>query len=52
MHQQPVFKDYPNYLNGVSDNLFDRGICLPSGSNLNEVDLLRVVEVIKKYYHA
>ena len=52
MHQQPVFKDYPNYNNGVSDNLFDRGICLPSGSNLSEDELLRVISVIKTYYKA
>lgn len=52
MHQQPVFKDYPCYLNGVSDNLFERGICLPSGSNLSENDLLRVISLIKKYYQA
>ncbi|TPV33356.1 aminotransferase class I/II-fold pyridoxal phosphate-dependent enzyme [Paucihalobacter ruber] len=51
MHQQPVFKDYPCYLNGVSDNLFERGICLPSGSNLSENDLLRVISAIKQYYH-
>lgn len=50
MHQQPVFKDYPCYLNGVSDNLFERGICLPSGSNLNDNDLLRVISIIKSYY--
>lgn len=52
MHQQPVFKDYPSYINGVSDDLFERGICLPSGSNLTENELLRVVSVIKKYYQA
>lgn len=52
MHQQPIFKKYPNYLNGVSDNLFERGLCLPSGSNLNHEDLDRVISVIKKYYRA
>src|SRR5690606_34419830 len=36
MHQQPVFKDAPRYLNGISDELFDRGLCLPSGSNLTD----------------
>lgn len=50
MHQQPVFKSYPCYLNGVSDDLFERGICLPSGSNLNQDQLERVILVIKKYY--
>ena len=34
MHQQPIFKHHPAYLNGTSDNLFEIGLCLPSGSNL------------------
>lgn len=48
MHQQPVFKDAPFYGNGVSDKFFEKGICLPSGSNLSEEDLGRVVGVVKK----
>jgi len=48
MHLQPVFKDYPAYINGVSEDLFNRGLCLPSGSNLSKDDLNRVVEVIKR----
>ncbi len=47
MHQQAVFADCDAYLNGISDDLFDRGLCLPSGSNLEEDDLYRVVSVIK-----
>ncbi|WP_103068524.1 DegT/DnrJ/EryC1/StrS family aminotransferase [Aquimarina sediminis] len=47
MHQQAVFADCDAYLNGVSDDLFDRGLCLPSGSNLEEDDLYRIVSVIK-----
>ncbi|MBO6606490.1 DegT/DnrJ/EryC1/StrS family aminotransferase [Psychroserpens sp.] len=50
MHQQPVFKDAPNYLNGVSDELFHRGLCLPSGSNLSENELDRVISAIKMYF--
>lgn len=50
MHQQPVFKDAPNYLNGVSDDLFDRGLCLPSGSNLNKEELDRVTFYINIYF--
>ena len=34
MHQQPVFEKAQSYLNGVSDELFENGLCLPSGSNL------------------
>ncbi len=47
MHLQPVFKDVPAYTNGVSEDLFNRGLCLPSGSNLTDADKERIVEVIK-----
>ena len=50
MHQQPLYKEYPKYLNGVSDDIYDRGICLPSGSNLTTKDLDKVINVIKSYY--
>lgn len=46
MHQQPVFKETKSYLNGVSDFLFEYGLCLPSGSNLSLVDQQRVIETI------
>ena len=52
MHQQPVFKDSPRYLNGVSDDLFEKGLCLPSGSNLTENELNRVTSAIKTYFRA
>ena len=47
MHLQPIFKEYPAYVNGVSEDLFKRGLCLPSGSNLTKEDLKRVVESFK-----
>jgi len=50
MHQQPIFKDYPKYLNGVSDELFKKGLCLPSGSNLTDNELNRVLSVIKTFF--
>jgi dTDP-4-amino-4,6-dideoxygalactose transaminase len=50
MHLQPVFKDYPAYTNGVSEDLFNRGLCLPSGSNLTKDELHRVVESIKSIF--
>ena len=50
MHQQPVFKDCKNYTNGVSDNLFERGLCLPSGSNLTNADLERIYSVLKSFF--
>lgn len=46
MHCQPVFADAPAYTNGVSEHLFERGLCLPSGSNLRSEDLERVCEAI------
>ncbi len=52
MHLQPVFKDYRSYLNGVSESLFDRGLCLPSGTNMSVADLYRVVRHIKQLYEA
>ena len=42
MHQQPVFVSSKNYLNGVSDKLFENGLCLPSGSNLTEDEFDRI----------
>ncbi len=44
MHLQPVFRDYPAYINGISERLFEKGLCLPSGSNLTTEDKERVVE--------
>ena len=48
LHLQPVFKDCPYYGSGVSERLFDKGLCLPSGSNLEKEDLERVVEVVEE----
>jgi dTDP-4-amino-4,6-dideoxygalactose transaminase len=48
MHLQPVHRDKPFYGTGVSDQLFANGLCLPSGSNLANEDLERVIDVIKK----
>ena len=50
MHQQPVFEKYPSYLNGVSDELFEKGLCLPSGSNLTDNELGRIVSAINSYF--
>lgn len=46
MHLQPVFSKYPSFLNGISENLFDLGLCIPSGSNLIQSDLDRVVNCL------
>ena len=47
MHLQPVFENHPNFSDGTSEDLFDRGLCLPSGSNLLEEELMRIVSIIK-----
>lgn len=46
MHLQPVFAESPYYGNWSSELLFERGLCLPSGSNLNRGDLDRVINII------
>ena len=46
MHKQPVYKDAPAYVNGVSEGLFKRGLCLPSGPMVSEADIHRIIETI------
>ena len=48
MHLQPVFAKCDRYISGVSDQIFRDGLCLPSGSDLTDHDLDRIVEVIKQ----
>ena len=48
MHSQPLYSKEKSYVNGVSDNLFEKGLCLPSGSNLSKDDLDFIVEIIKE----
>lgn len=46
MHLQPIFKDCLIYGGSVCEELFERGLCLPSGSNLDESDLTRIMDKI------
>ena len=48
MHLQPVHHDTVRFENGTSEDLFNRGLCLPSGSNLESDDLERIIEIILK----
>ncbi|MGH9891990.1 MAG: DegT/DnrJ/EryC1/StrS family aminotransferase, partial [bacterium] len=48
MHLQPVFAEYPSVGGAVSAQLFDRGLCLPSGSSLTASDRERVVTVVRR----
>ena len=50
MHQQPVFASSKNYLNGVSDKLFENGLCFPSGSNLTEEEFERIFNCLDKIF--
>ena len=47
MHKQPVYKDAPIYINGVSESLFRQGLCLPSGPMVTDDDVARIVSTIK-----
>lgn len=48
MHLQPVFKNQPAYKNGVSEELFAKGLCLPSSSSMTVQDLSRVIGTIQQ----
>lgn len=48
MHLQPVFAQAPSYVNGVSENLFNKGLCLPSGPCVSEEDVRYICEAIKE----
>lgn len=50
MHLQPVFENTPFYGNGVSEKLFDDGLCLPSGSNLTEEEKKRIAEAVNLFF--
>ncbi len=47
MHKQPVYKDAPAYVNGVSEEIFKVGMCLPTGPCVSDEDVEYIVETIK-----
>ena len=51
MHLQPVFAACDRFGGEVAEDLFTRGLCLPSGSNLTEADLQRVAEAVRKVFN-
>lgn len=51
MHQQPLFAGSTMYANGVSDWLFENGLCLPSGSNLGIPEFTRIESVLDEVFH-
>ena len=48
MHKQPVYKNSPSYVNGVSESLFKIGMCLPSGPCVTHDDVRYIVDKIKE----
>ncbi|MFH7004533.1 DegT/DnrJ/EryC1/StrS family aminotransferase [Flavobacterium bizetiae] len=50
LHLQPVFEKYPYYGNKIAEDLFEKGLCLPSGSNLTAEEKDRVKEVICTFF--
>ena len=47
MHKQPVYKNAPAYVNGVSEEVFKKGLCLPAGPWVEDEDVKRIVDTIK-----
>lgn len=48
MHRQPVYHDAPAYVNGVSESIFKKGLCLPSGPLVTDEDVDYIVSTIKE----
>lgn len=51
MHLQPIFEKYDYYGGNISEQLFENGLCLPSGSNLNENDKMRISTALKSFFN-
>ncbi len=49
MHLQPIFKKSPYYGTSIAQDLFENGLCLPSGSNLREEEKQRILKVLRKF---
>ena len=50
MHMQPVFAASPFYGTFIAEELFEKGLCLPSGSNLSDAEMLRIEMVLKSFF--
>ncbi|WP_374174021.1 DegT/DnrJ/EryC1/StrS family aminotransferase [Flavobacterium tructae] len=50
MHLQPVFETYPYYGSKIAEDLFEKGLCLPSGSNLTNENKNRIEKVINAFF--
>jgi dTDP-4-amino-4,6-dideoxygalactose transaminase len=50
MHLQPLYENYPYYGGSVCENLFQKGLCLPSGSNLTDADRSRIKAAVLQVF--
>lgn len=50
MHLQPIFEKYPYYGGKISQELFENGLCLPSGSNMTESDKKRISDALRSFF--
>ena len=50
MHLQPIFEKYPYYGGGIAEQLFENGLCLPSGSNLTSNDKKRISAALQSFF--
>ena len=50
LHQQPLYRGSASFGGAVADRLFERGLCLPSGSAMNEEELQRVIGVVRRAF--
>ena len=49
MHLQPVFQGAPSYVNGVSEQIFSQGLCLPSGPMVSDENIIYITDLIKRH---
>lgn len=49
MHLQPVFQGAPSYVNGVSEQIFSQGLCLPSGPMVSDENIVYITDLIKRH---
>ena len=47
MHLQPIFQGALSVIDGTSEDLFERGICLPSGTNMSDNTIDKICEIVK-----
>lgn len=50
MHLQPVYKAFPFYGSTISEGAFNRGLCLPSGSNITKEQKIRIAGAVTEYF--